>query len=76
MGQEKRRLSPAELKRVGWGALVQKLGLADATRFLLEYASGSGDYVQLKEQLFARAELSAQKEWSCRRGRRMRLKGW
>ena len=53
MGQEKRRLSPAELKRVGWEALVQKLGLADATRFLLEYESGSGDYVQLKEQLFA-----------------------
>ena len=53
MVQEKRRLIPAELKRVGWEALVQKLGLADATRFLLEYASGSGDYVQLKEQLFA-----------------------
>jgi len=53
MGQEKRRLIPAELKRVGWEALVQKLGLADATRFLLEYESGSGDYVQLKEQLFA-----------------------
>jgi len=53
MGQEKRRLIPAELKRVGWEALVQKLGLADATQFLLEYASDSGDYVQLKEQLFA-----------------------
>jgi hypothetical protein len=53
MGQGKRRLIPAELKRVGWEALVQKLGLADATRFLLEYEAGSGDYVQLKEQLFA-----------------------
>jgi hypothetical protein len=53
MVQEKRRLLPAELKRVGWEALVHKLGLADATRFLLEYASGSGDCVQLKEQLFA-----------------------
>ena len=53
MVQEKRRLIPAELKRVGWEALVQKLGLADATRFLLEYESGSGDYVQLKKQLFA-----------------------
>ena len=37
MVQEKRRLIPAELKRVGWEALVQKLGLADATRFLFEY---------------------------------------
>ena len=41
------------MSKVGWEALVQKLGLADATRFLLEYASGSGDYVRLKEQLFA-----------------------
>jgi hypothetical protein len=46
MVQEKRRLLPSELKRVGWEALVYKLGLVDATRFLLEYASGSGDYVQ------------------------------
>ena len=52
MVQEKRRLIPAELKRIGWEALVQKLGLADATRFLLEYEAGSGDYVQLNEQLF------------------------
>jgi hypothetical protein len=53
MVQEKKRLTPADLKRAGWEALVQKLGLADATRFLLEYEFGSGDYVQLKEQLFA-----------------------
>jgi hypothetical protein len=52
MVQEKRRLLPSELKRIGWEALVQRLGLADATRFLLEYAAGSGDYVQLKAQLF------------------------
>lgn len=52
MWKGRKRLPSIELKRVGWEALVQRLGLADATRFLREYASSYGDYVQWREKLF------------------------
>lgn len=46
-------LTPAEIRREGWEALVSQLGVAKALRFLLEYDKGQGNYTQLRKQLFA-----------------------
>ena len=35
-------LTPAEIRREGWEALVSKLGVAKSLRFLLEYEKGLG----------------------------------
>ena len=33
----------------GWDALVEKLGITEATRFILQYQSGSGDYTKKRQ---------------------------
>ena len=42
------------IRAAGWEALVQALGVTNATRFILQYEPGTGDYVRIKEQLFGR----------------------
>jgi hypothetical protein len=46
-------LTPAEIRREGWEALVSKLGVAKSLRFLLEYDKGYGNYTDLRRELFA-----------------------
>jgi hypothetical protein len=46
-------LTPAEIRREGWEALVSKLGVAKSLRFLLEYEKGYGNYTELRKELFA-----------------------
>ena len=46
-------LTPAEIRREGWEALVSKLGVAKSLRFLLEYEKGHGNYTELRKELFA-----------------------
>ena len=41
-----------ELKTDGWKALTSTLGLAEATRFLLQYQRGSGDYTKYRKKVF------------------------
>jgi len=41
-----------ELKKRGWQALVKELGYAEATRFLLMFEKGEGDYLKEKEKIF------------------------
>lgn len=38
-----------ELKIDGWKALIQNLGLAEATRFMLQFQKGSGNYTKEKK---------------------------
>ena len=45
-------LSGYALRDAGWNALVKSLGLVNATRFILQYESGYGDYIKVKKQLF------------------------
>lgn len=45
-------LSGVALREAGWNALVESLGLVNATRFILQYESGYGDYTRLKVKLF------------------------
>ncbi len=46
-------LTPAEIRKEGWEALVSKLGVAKTLRFLLEYERGHGNYTELRKELFA-----------------------
>ncbi|MGA2226647.1 MAG: hypothetical protein ABSH41_19585 [Syntrophobacteraceae bacterium] len=46
-------LTPVEIRREGWEALVSKLGVAKSLRFLLEYENGHGNYTELRKELFA-----------------------
>lgn len=41
-----------ELKIDGWKALIQSLGLAEATRFMLQFQKGSGNYSLSRKKLF------------------------
>ena len=41
-----------ELKIDGWKALTSTLGLSEATRFLLQYQKGSGDYTKYRKKIF------------------------
>ena len=40
-----------ELKIDGWKALIDSLGLAEATRFLLQYQKGTGNYTNERKEL-------------------------
>ena len=41
-----------ELKIDGWKALINTLGMAEATRFILQFQKGSGDYTKYRKELF------------------------
>jgi hypothetical protein len=43
-------MTPTELRRKGFQALVDTLGYADAIRFLRQYAPGQGDYTKERHQ--------------------------
>ncbi|GMT47455.1 MAG: hypothetical protein IEMM0007_1021 [bacterium] len=45
-------LSGYALREAGWNALVENLGIVNATRFILQYESGYGDYTKIKKELF------------------------
>ncbi len=43
-------MSLAEVKVKGWAALVKDLGYAGATKFMLLYETGSGDYTKERRE--------------------------
>lgn len=43
-------MTPIELQRKGFQALVSALGIVDAIRFIRQYDSGSGDYTKERHQ--------------------------
>lgn len=45
-------LTGTALRDAGWNALVKNMGLVNATRFMLQYESGYGDYTEIKKKLF------------------------
>ena len=47
----------AEIKKKGWKALVKELGPADATKFILQYEPGKGDYTKERKKLFKNVNL-------------------
>jgi len=46
-------LSLYELRREGWNALTERLGVSGAIRFLMQYDPGQGDYTTERRSLFA-----------------------
>jgi len=51
-------LSGYALRYAGWNALVKSMGLINATRFILQYESGYGDYTKIKKDLFKGKKVS------------------
>ncbi len=51
-------LSGYALREAGWGALVKNIGLVNATRFILQYESGYGDYIKIKKGLLKGKSVS------------------
>lgn len=47
-----------ELKVDGWKALIDSLGLAEATRFLLQYQKGSGNYTVERKKLLKNVRIN------------------
>ncbi|MGQ3683554.1 MAG: hypothetical protein ACUBOA_00795 [Candidatus Loosdrechtia sp.] len=41
-----------EIKTMGWRALVKELGYAGATKFILLYEKGDGNYTKERKELF------------------------
>ena len=49
--------SIVEIRKSGWEALIEHLGIADATLFILEYETGYGDYTEERRRIFAEKKL-------------------
>ena len=47
-----------ELKIDGWKALIDSLGLAEATRFLLQYQKGTGNYTVERKKLLKNVTIN------------------
>jgi len=47
----------SEVKETGWSALVERLGIAGATLFVLEYEEGYGDYTEERKKIFNKKKL-------------------
>ena len=47
----------SEVRETGWRALVERLGVAGATLFVLEYEKGYGDYTEERKRIFNKKKL-------------------
>jgi hypothetical protein len=54
---KRRALHKRDLFELGWKALITELGVANATRFVMEVGGGEGDYTKQRKKLFARKSL-------------------
>ena len=50
-------LRKRDLFQLGWKALVAELGVANATRFIMELSEGDQDYTKLRKKLFSQKSL-------------------
>ncbi len=63
--------SETALRQSGYMALIEKLGYADAIRFLVQISPGQGDYLEWQDRIFADMSVDelyeeAQKQWKRR----------
>ena len=47
----------SEVKETGWSALVERLGIAGATLFALEYEKDYGNYTEERKKIFDKKKL-------------------
>lgn len=64
--------SETTLREIGFEALIQSLGYADALRFLVHLSPGEGDYLQWQDRVFGDTSADelyeqAQEHWQRRR---------
>jgi hypothetical protein len=52
-------LSAYELRREGWAALTERLGVSGAIRFMMQYDPGQGDYTEERRALFGHLTVDA-----------------
>jgi len=52
-------LHKRDLLKLGWRALVAKLGVTNATRFIMELSVGEQDYTNVRKKLFAQKSVDA-----------------
>lgn len=66
------KLSNYEIRREGWKALTERLGVSGAVRFLMQYDPGMGDYSQERREILADLSwdeaIRAMKEVGARHG--------
>ncbi len=55
---QRKILTGSILREAGWDALVKSIGLVNATRFILQYESGYGDYIKIRKGLFKGKSVS------------------
>jgi len=48
---QQKTLSGHALRDAGWAALVSNIGLVNATRFIMQYETGSGDYAVIRKSI-------------------------
>jgi hypothetical protein len=46
-----------DLRQLGWKALVTELGIANATRFIMDLSASGEDYTKLRKKVFAQQTL-------------------
>ncbi|MDI6753085.1 MAG: hypothetical protein QME78_01690 [Thermodesulfobacteriota bacterium] len=46
-----------EIKQKGWQALVKELGYAGATKFMLLFDAGRGDYIEDRKEILRGATI-------------------
>jgi hypothetical protein len=66
-------LALPEIRKKGWKALVEALGHAGATQFMLVYEKGKGNYTRERKQIFKGVTIESiiqQKRPKNRRSRR------
>jgi hypothetical protein len=51
MLKKQKALSGLALRNAGWAALVSKLGLVNATRFIIQHEAGYGDYAKIRKNI-------------------------
>jgi len=55
-------LALPEIKQKGWDALVKELGYAGATKFMLLYEPGRGDYTKERKDIFKETTIEKVRE--------------
>ncbi len=59
MSSPRPALSAYELRREGWIALTERLGVSGAMRFMMQYDPGHGDYTEERRRIFVDPTLDA-----------------
>jgi hypothetical protein len=52
-----RAMHKRDLRQLGWKALVAELGVANATRFIMDLSVSEEDYTKLRKKVFAQKTL-------------------